>query len=136
MTNFVYFIVFITMKNRVLSHFTSYAVLCNPYPYPIPSIPIQCYATPSYPIALDDAISHPSFLLVHFILSKLIILTCTTMHRPIQFYWQIPFPSLYIVLVCSHLCSLCNTVILPNISTHFHPLMLDEIVHCAVLPSG
>lgn len=53
----------------------SCCVLCLMLCYPILSqpYPIQCYPTPSYPITLDDIISHPGSFLSDVILSNLIV---------------------------------------------------------------
>lgn len=67
-----------------------YPILSQPYP-------IQCYPTPSYPITLDDIISHPGPFLSYLILSNLIvydpILTQTTSYHPIPSYPKISCQS-------------------------------------------
>lgn len=125
-------------------------VLCLMQCYPILSqpYPIQCYPTPSYPITLDDIISHPGSFLSYLILSNLIVFYPKPKpHRIVPFHPIRKYPAsllyctpfYHIVFVCSHLSSLCNMVQPPHLTPlppHFHPLLLDEIVHRAVLPSG
>lgn len=134
----------------------SYPLLSYPiFSSPIPSHPIQRYPTPSYPITLDGMILHPGPFLSYLILSNLIVYDPGLTHayhvssQSIQSKNILPVfciasysTTLFLFAVAYHhsatRSNLPISLLSPSHSSppHFHPLLLDEIVHRAVLPTG